>query len=414
MGETFIQAIVDLQFKTSAKLQLLRASLVAANLVAPKVVDGIARLVTPTDVASLKSKDKLILCTAAESFLGEAWDTINDQIAVAAMPEQKAHCIFGAASSRIALFLVKKQKQSYESVEYDSIKAIKTKFFDDLAEGGADCDATKPQASGSKHEEAQISLRDVSSPMRIAQQEDGVEFGKLYKEKATGIVFQVTGMCDALVTLTEKDSESEPAVRLTAWDAMKREFAIFKGRIQTTYDCDDVEKFAFRNNVGMKKDVERAQIFIELMQAGQAWAHLEASYLEYCHGPTEVRVKAPGLQKGNLKLIPVTDLYKIHARSLTCRTVLTGETQQDAYYLEAPNRVRDNDVSKWKRESIFAAYWWVSKTNSEKDATMKISTMKIGTFKFPILENTRALKVGDKLQVYQPPSAMQLAKKARR
>ncbi len=148
--------------------------------------------------------------------------------------------------------------------------------------------------------------------------------------------------------------------------------------------------------------------------SSQAWAPLEASYLEYCHGPTEVRVKAPGLQKGNLKLIPVTDLYKIHARSLTCRTVVTGGTQQDAYYLEAPNRVRDNDVSKWKRESIFAAYWWVSKTHSEKDATMKISTMKIGTFKFPILENIRALKVGDKLQVYQPPSAMQLAKKARR
>jgi len=103
LGETFIQAIVDLQFKTSAKLPLLRASLVAANLVAPKVVDGIARLVTPTDVATLKSKEKLILCTAAESFLGEAWDTINDQIAAAAMPEQKAYCIFGAASSRIAL-----------------------------------------------------------------------------------------------------------------------------------------------------------------------------------------------------------------------------------------------------------------------------------------------------------------------
>ncbi len=80
--------------------------------------------------------------------------------------------------------------------------------------------------------------------------------------------------------------------------------------------------------------------------------------------------------------------------------------------MEAPSRVRDDDVSKWKREFVFAAYWWVSKTNTEKDATMQISTMKIGTFKFPILENTRALKVGDKLQVYQPP--VQLQKKARR
>ncbi len=134
-------------------MPLLRASLVAANLVAPKVVDGIARLVTPTDVASLKPKDKLILCTAAESFLGEAWDTINDQIAVAAMPEQKAYCIFGAASSRIALFLVKKQKQSYDCVEYESISDIKAKFFDDLAKGGAEGrDANKPQASGSKQE----------------------------------------------------------------------------------------------------------------------------------------------------------------------------------------------------------------------------------------------------------------------
>ena len=69
------------------------------------------------------------MTVTAESFLGEAWGKINDQIAAAAMSEQKAHCIFGAASSRIALFLVKKQKQSYESVEYDSIKDIKAKFF---------------------------------------------------------------------------------------------------------------------------------------------------------------------------------------------------------------------------------------------------------------------------------------------
>ena len=152
-GETFIQAIVDLQFKTSAKLQLLRASLVAANLVAPKVVDGIARLVTPTDVASLKSKDELILCTAAESLLGEAWGKINDQIAAAAMSEQKAHCIFGAASSRIALFLAKKQKQSYDCVGYASISDIKAKFCYDLAKDGAEgIDANKPQASGSKQE----------------------------------------------------------------------------------------------------------------------------------------------------------------------------------------------------------------------------------------------------------------------
>ena len=80
--------------------------------------------------------------------------------------------------------------------------------------------------------------------------------------------------------------------------------------------------------------------------------------------------------------------------------------------MEAPSRVRDDDVSKWKREFVFAAYRWVSKTNTENDATMEISTMKIGTFKFTILENTRALKVGDKLQVCHPPVLLQ--KKVRR
>jgi hypothetical protein len=46
-----------------------------------------------------------------------------------------------------------------------------------------------------------------------------------------------------------------------------------------------VGKLSFQNNVAMKKDVERAEIFIELMKAGQAWAPLEASYLQYCWGP---------------------------------------------------------------------------------------------------------------------------------
>ncbi len=85
--------------------------------------------------------------------------------------------------------------------------------------------------------------------------------------------------------MTEKDSDAEPAVKLIAYDAMTREFVFFKGKLQSTFDCNAVGKFSFQNNVAMKKDVERAGIFVELMRAGQAWAPLGASYLQYCWVP---------------------------------------------------------------------------------------------------------------------------------
>ena len=65
---------------------------------------------------------------------------------------------------------------------------------------------------------------------------------------------------------------------------------------------------------------------------------------------------------------------------------------------------------------ILAAFWWVGETSKLEEANVKVSKLKIGTFTIPMMENTKALRPGDKLMVLKPqpePAKQPVQKKAR-
>ena len=69
IGEVFFRAITGTQFHSlSTKFPFIRTACLAANLICPKskVVDGVARLLTKTDISMLSSKENYLNVIAGE------------------------------------------------------------------------------------------------------------------------------------------------------------------------------------------------------------------------------------------------------------------------------------------------------------------------------------------------------------
>ena len=87
---------------------MLRAALVACNLIAPKVVDGVARLLVKSDLLALKHKDKLLNITALETMLMESWKLLQQHVENEELSDESCYAMFGRMSARAALLVTKK------------------------------------------------------------------------------------------------------------------------------------------------------------------------------------------------------------------------------------------------------------------------------------------------------------------
>ena len=245
----------------------LRSALLATNICCPpeKIEDGIARLLEDTDVATMKAKDKLIQVTSVEKVLMESWMKIDDRVKSGHITDKRACSLFGSLSSRLVLLLTEKEKQGFEKKAYGSIANVKAKFIEDLAVAiggkGATEDA-EPKPEG----EAAVSVQDVSSAKWIAQSESGIEVDNLFRERASWLVFSVSAMDDAALTLVEKimDDANAHATKTVSYDSFRKEFVPYKGKLQAKIEID-IRAYHVDGHVGFMNDRERCKIFEAIM-----------------------------------------------------------------------------------------------------------------------------------------------------
>ena len=90
------------------KFPYVRTAIVATNLISPKkkVVDGVARLIVKTTLATLSRKDNLLTVQAAEALLSESWDELQRRSGMF-KDAFSADAIYGRLSSRAVLFIFK-------------------------------------------------------------------------------------------------------------------------------------------------------------------------------------------------------------------------------------------------------------------------------------------------------------------
>ena len=408
LGETFLQAVVAGQFPTSSsRFPFMRAACIACNLVSPKpkITDGIARLVVKTDITNLCRKDKLLSVTAAESLMADAWGQVQQACAEGRMDRPTCHAIFGKLQSRALLFLLGKLKDGPEKKIFKTLSEINLKFAEDVrtatAGTGEACDADVGMRAAGCNSGVQVTLEEQADPVWIARQ-NGFVVGKYYVDKlnpnnifllesftATGVTFQLHAL-------------GRTHVEFELFDNLKSKYMLHRSKMQLAI-TDDITPHQPEHHAVMQMDLKRAALFSELMAAAVQHSQREADHLTFMLFPPEVRIKSP-CKKGELKLLPVTDLGRLHSKR-TSSSVLASDGKGTTFSIDAPQKVRDAEQSKWAPGSVFAAYWWVGTTTDETEATVKRGQMKVGKFTVPTFENIKALSVHDKLLVYTEPAS---------
>ena len=413
LGEVFLEAVVYAQFPSSdSKFPLVRVALLAANLVChkSKVVEGIARLLTKTDVAMLCRKDKTGAVIAAEEVLADAWARIKTQLNNKSLDEKTAYGLFGKLASRTALFLCKKGKEGLEAREFKTLKEIKVLCDQEFSNSSSPAAHTAAEAAETnvpeKMHEAQASLEDMANPQYLAESK-GFKVGQLFTEKDTKSVFKLESFDARGAKFSEQTLHGTSLAMTVQYKDFDKSFTAFKGKLQVKLPSAVSQHFAYAHPV-LKSELAKTYCFQALVEAGESYSQAEEATVSFFLGPAEVRCKE-GCKAKELKLIPSTLYSGIVVKSKESKFVMSHK-EYGQFYLEAPPKPKDEKKEDWKKEHTLAGFWWVKSTDDKAAANMTLVKVAFNGFTIPAYENHKVLKEQDKLLVYVEPSP---TKKAR-
>ena len=140
MGSEFMANLAKLKFGNAEMLPYVQNAAIKANMVAPghKIVDGFCRLILPSQVSSLASKENKPKCQEAEKIMASARDLCNK---LPGLPQKKITKLLGQLDVRMILHVIKKGKDGPEGKEFPSLSAIAE--VDGVKSAAALCDQSQ-------------------------------------------------------------------------------------------------------------------------------------------------------------------------------------------------------------------------------------------------------------------------------
>jgi hypothetical protein len=416
LGEEYFRAVTESSLHPSVMKPCpqLRVALVATNLVSPKVVDGIARLVTKTDIAAFCRKDRNQQMEECEGILVIAWDLCFKHVADGHFDISVAYLIIGRLYTRVVLHLASKGKQGPEHKVFDKMTDIQTAFADELtnalptsvASGITWATSIPAVIAVPVSTQPLLSSADLTNPQRVAN-EAGFKVGSHYVEKKLKTIYRLESVAHVCTFVEHNLFSTEPTRLQLDVEATLTRMAPFKSslpvRIQTTdiLHINGIEKF--------EHDWLRAIVFATLAKRSP---HCEHDFV-YCLNPTEVRANAT-VPKGKLELVPHTLMANIVCKKPQATNALEVKVKGTAVWLTEPPRPRQSEVATWKSDMSFVPYWWVSTTDDEKVANIvpKRVICKDDDVSFFVYTNSKQLKPHDVLCVLEkhmtPPEQAQI------
>ena len=366
LGQIYFTTVVGLAFQSSrSKMPFLRSAMLATQLVSPQqhVSDGIAKLVSKTDLQSLLRKDKALQVNAGEEMLASRWQQLASLMQDGGISERDRNDVFGKLSCRTVLFLVGKQKDGPERKVYRSFKDISDAYDADLRKIGGGAHATMlsqtaESSAGAPDQLAPASFEDVSSPQHIAK-EAGFEVGNNYSHKQTSMVYKLVEMADSAVFQSVSLKPGEAVQMTVKYDDLRKSFVPYKGKLQIklpgTIDTHDAV-----NNEALKFDILKASAYAEIMRLVME-APADTLAVDFFLNPTECRAKVK-TSKGAMRLLPAcpmsclsppkpSSIFKVYKEKVHVLTI------------DPPSKMRSSDPADWKKDQILSAMFWVKESD---------------------------------------------------
>eukprot|EP00441_Pelagodinium_beii_P015455 CAMPEP_0197661124 /NCGR_PEP_ID=MMETSP1338-20131121/51269_1 /TAXON_ID=43686 ORGANISM="Pelagodinium beii, Strain RCC1491" /NCGR_SAMPLE_ID=MMETSP1338 /ASSEMBLY_ACC=CAM_ASM_000754 /LENGTH=707 /DNA_ID=CAMNT_0043238627 /DNA_START=44 /DNA_END=2167 /DNA_ORIENTATION=+ len=400
MGESFWQGISSLRFEDNVRKPFLTNALILAQLVSPKVEDGVAQFITKGDMNKLrKSPD----CKTAEADLKEAWQ--------ASLANNEKQVIFGRFAVRVVTKLLDKVSP-FEKEKHESLAVIKAAYKKEMAHGIQDNAASAAAAA-----QAPKNFSEVADTKYAVAGLGGYKVGDHYQTKASPhCIYRVSsiGSTDIVfnkISLDKDNNEEFTFPHKLLLDKKACPIQKYGGSIP--YFVPD--RMHFQKLVGNDKDTKqeavRCQIFVALHSLAGSISETDA--LALAMNPQQV-VVTKGIKKGTLKLVPVTDsisrvcLLKPSSKTASKANTPKGvciEYEGNSFHISGPAAPAGKDAGSFKCSSVLSPFFWVTTVHSEEEANMKFTEVSHSSsisIKVPVLTNPAALKKDDVLRVCVP------------
>jgi hypothetical protein len=414
MGETFWHALTYSSFASKVcKMPLLRSALALANLTGAKTEDGIAKLLTKSDISKVTHKNNLALCQSCESTLNDALDITKALGAQypSKFDEEAALAVKGKLFVRVGLLAADKAKLGKEAKEY-TLPEIQAMFLKNCSvvigakidfpkwSGSADVDDKNDANAGvpqTAHSSTLTRLEDHSDPAWIAKG-NGFEAGKTVHEKGHNTMFTIVDINAAGVTLKETFSY------VNEFQTVQVQLDELISNWHTTNAAIPMKmNGGQQRNPALMVDAQKCTIFRALMDADSM--NEKARSLVFWRRPDAART-SQRIAKGALTLVPVVQLNGISTRRVS-QAVSVGKypvnnANMEFFLLPVAKPSFKEGVIDFEKEATIAAYWWVGDTPVRSKANMEVESIIKHGIKIPVLKNKVDIEPFTELLKFKP------------
>jgi len=418
LGEEFVTAIADTQILTTKPCTRTRFGLMAGNLTAHKVVDGIAQLHKKTDVEGLKRKP--LIAEKLEAELAKCDVACEKAVKDGLLTAEEELSLSGRFYVRACASATGKSKHTFDKKEMnaDQIRmAFITEFGQIIKAKSVQGDAiayawwemetsagalVEPKKAVPKGSTSAIDLKTSEDPAFIAASA-GFHINDVVVEKHGGVK---AGLYTIVSVGTNVELEQVTLGRtapITAKFELQRflkSFAIYKGDVPYVLPDASVDAKSIVLAPWLSEDVERAKLYIALLKLEKRTCHPSyKSKLQYQGKPTALFVK-DRVPVGGLTFCPAVDMKYIfvHEKPNNPKVIVNGSVPM---FICKPAQPDPKDSDKWHKSVHLNPFWWVQTVGTQANANMAAADEVVDGFTVKLLTNTKELKAWDQLTIYE-------------
>ena len=403
LGETFWTALTQTKFHSkTSKFPFLRVAIGLANLTSPKKEDGIAKLLTKSDIAKLSGKQGVAMSEDCERMLKDAWDIVS-----AATSVDNAMKHLGQFFVRVALFATEKGKLGREKKDH-TVHEIRNGFLDALSkllnrkvtfEGWTvETSSATSSSGGAAMKPIAASLSDHSKPEWVAEQA-GFTVGKNVVEKHVesnpSKIFAIFSI-DTTVVLQQVSSYTHSPLRVS----IKLEDLLSSWSITST-EPPLLQHSGQQRPRSMTMDMQKAKLFTAVSDIEPKAI---SGTLDFWRRPDEVRCTTK-INVGALVLVPFLPLQNITTKNTTGSALSLGSHEVSSESIEffavPPPKPVIEKKGGISSDAILNAFWWVGTTAIKSEANMEMSSITKYGIDIPIMKNKVVLEPFTVLKKYK-------------
>jgi len=414
LGETFWRALVDTEFyDKTCKYPMVRTAMIISNLTGGKVEDGVARLLSKTDIQRAAGKPKAGESREIEQVLQDAW-----QIVQAASDVDACIKPLGQLFARLGLKLLGIEKKGRESKVY-SLSECKHMFLNDVSKiVGKTIQFEKWEVPAKPNEQSAentaqrdapkaASLDDHSDPVFIMGS-SGFKIGNMVVEKGVDVhaeniftIFSIENkdvalhqVCSYSATPTKYNIELEELIK--NWMVTKTE----PPKAMSSPTAGVPEAFM----ISQQKYAIFSGLVDLFSKHANAYKHMTYYKGSSCI-PDHVRTGKDDTKANSLTLIPLVPATNIVADSTSASKGYSAGTYDGHTYTIMPLAkpvIKDND---WAEKNAFVnPFFWVGKTVDRKVANMVEEEITYKGMQITVLKNNIEIKPFTRLQIFVKPT----------